>query len=47
MTTFFDFINLVREEVASLMDIVPPYISTIFVAGATFSIVLALKRAIL
>lgn len=47
MTSFIDFIELVRDEVITLLDITPWYIQAIFYVACLFSIVLAIKRAII
>lgn len=46
MNSILDFFGLVKDEVASLLSIVPEYITVVFVASATFSLILAAKRAI-
>ena len=47
MSYFFDFLELIKNEVVSLLDICPPYIQAIFMACMTTSIIIALKRAII
>jgi len=47
MTQFIDFLNLIDNEIKTLLDITPWYIQTIFYVSALFAIVLAIKRAII
>lgn len=47
MTSFIDFIDLIHDEVYSLLDITPWYIQAIFYIACLFSVVLAIKRAII
>lgn len=47
MTTFIDFLDLIDQEISTLLDITPWYIQTIFYVAALFSIILAIKRAII
>lgn len=47
MTAFIDFLDLIVDEVTNLLDITPWYIQTIFYVACLFSIILAIKRAII
>lgn len=47
MNTFIDFLDLIDNEVSSLLAICPIYIQTIFYVAALISIILAIKRAII
>lgn len=47
MSTFIDFLDLIDNEITSLLDICPIYIQTIFYVAALISIILAIKRAII
>ena len=47
MTRFIDFLNLIDNEISTLLDITPWYIKSIFYVAALFAIVLAIKRAII
>lgn len=46
MTSLFDFIELVGDEIQSLLEVCPDYITTIFSSCVVISILLAVRRAI-
>lgn len=47
MQNFFDFIDLITNECASLLEICPPSVVTLFSSCVTFALLLSLKRAII
>lgn len=46
MSTFIDFCELIKNEVASLLEICPPSVVGLFTVGITFVVLLACWRTI-
>lgn len=46
MSELFNFLDVIKDDVVALLDVVPDYISSVFGVGCTIMVVLAVKRAI-
>lgn len=47
MSDLFNFLDVIKDDVVALLEVVPDYISTTFSIGCIMMVVLAVKRAVL